>query len=209
MTTGRAARAPMRFWFEFASTYSYVGALRVESVAAAHGVPFEWKPFLLGPIFQRQGWTDSPFNLYPARGRYMWRDIERLCGKLGLPFRWPSAFPRHTVLAARVACAAAGEPWLGDYVRAVFRANFAEDRDISSAGVIGDVLAGLGRDARTMLERATAQENKDRLRRETETAWERGIFGAPTAEVDGELFWGGDRLEDALAWWKGERWSTR
>ena len=101
--------APLQFWFEFASTYSYVAALRIEDLAKAKGVPFEWRPFLLGPIFQRQGWSDSPFNLYPARGRYMWRDIERLCLKHALPFRKPSSFPRHSVLAARVASAAAGE----------------------------------------------------------------------------------------------------
>jgi len=69
--------APLQFWFEFASTYSYVGASRIEAMARARGVPFEWRPFLLGPIFRHQGWNDSPFNLNPARGRYMWRDLER------------------------------------------------------------------------------------------------------------------------------------
>ena len=128
--------APMEFWFEFASTYSYVAALRIEEAAAARGIAIEWKPFLLGPIFQRQGWNDSPFNLYPARGLYMWRDIERLCRKHRLPFRRPSQFPRNSLLAARVACVARRE-WLPEFARAVYRANFAEDRDIGRQEVIG------------------------------------------------------------------------
>ena len=192
---------PLRFWFEFASTYSYVAALRVEEVARRRGLVFEWRPFLLGPIFQKQGWSDSPFNLFPERGRYMWRDIERLCGKYGHPFRRPSAFPRHSVLAARVACSAAGRPWLADYVRGVFRANFAEDRDIGRAEVIEDVLRSCGQDPAAAIALATSPECKDALRRETETAWSLGIFGAPTCVVDGgELFWGNDRLEDAMDW---------
>ena len=162
----------------------------------------EWygKPFLLVPIFQRQGWTDSPFNLYPARGRYMWRDIERRCLKYGLPFRKPTRFPRNSLLAARVACVAAGQTWLPELVRAVYRANFAADRDIADAAVLEEILVSLGQDGRDLLARAQTPDNKERLRRQTEEAWELGIFGAPTCVVKGELFWGDDRLEDALAW---------
>ena len=68
----------VEFWFEFASTYSYPAALRIESLAQSQGVPV-WKPFLLGPVFRSQGWSDSPFNLFPAKGRYMCRDLERIC----------------------------------------------------------------------------------------------------------------------------------
>src|SRR5262245_606451 len=100
--------APMEFWFEFGSSYSHVAALRIEDVARRRSVPIVWKPFLLGPLFRRQGWSDSPFNLYPARGRYMWRDVERRCRKFGLPFRRPSLFPRSSLLAARVAILAGG-----------------------------------------------------------------------------------------------------
>lgn len=192
--------APVQFWFDFASTYSYVAALRIEALAGSGGVPFEWRPFLLGPIFQRQGWSDSPFNLYPARGRYMWRDIERQCRRHGLPFRRPTVFPRNSVLAARVACAGSGRSWLPGFIRGVFRANFAEDRDISDAAVVGGILRSLGEDGDGVIALATSPGHKDRLRRETETAWEQGIFGAPTCVVDGELFWGNDRLEEALDW---------
>lgn len=73
---------PLEFWFEFASTYSYLAASRIEEVAAGSGVRLRWRPFLLGPIFASQGWGDSPFNLYPLKGRYMWRDMERLCEKI-------------------------------------------------------------------------------------------------------------------------------
>src|SRR5512144_141266 len=120
----------MQFWFEFASTYSYPVAMRVEIAAAEREVDLEGRPFLLGPIFAAQGWGDSPFNIYPAKGRYMWRDLERLCSRQGLPLRRPSRFPRSGLLAARVAVASAAERWLPDFVRAVYYANFAEDREI-------------------------------------------------------------------------------
>ncbi len=192
--------APLAFWFEFASTYSYPAAERVQEEAARAGVALEWRPFLLGPIFADQGWTDSPFNLYPAKGRYMWRDLERVCAGLGLPFRRPSRFPRNGLLAARVSLAAAGEPWLPGFVRGVYRANFAEDRDIADADVLAALLRDAGQDSAPWLERAGAPDTKAALRAQTEAAAQLGIFGAPTFVVAGELFWGGDRLRDALAW---------
>jgi len=192
------APSKVQFWFEFASTYSHLAAYRIEQLSAAIGVRIEWKPFLLGPIFSRQGWEDSPFNLYPAKGRYMWRDMERLAAKYAIPFRRPTKFPRSGLLAARVACAGAREAWLPDFVRAVFRANFADDRDISRQETIAAILSELGLDAEAMLAAASTQANKDRLRAQTEEAAALGIFGAPSFVVNGELFWGNDRLEDAL-----------
>ncbi len=188
----------LEFWFEFASTYSYPAAARVEALAAERGVALVWRPFLLGPIFRAQGWNDSPFNLQPAKGRYMWRDLERTCGRLGLPFRRPSSFPRSGLVAARVACRFACEEWLPDFVGAVYRANFAEDRDVASAEVIGALLAGLGVDAPHALAEAAAPESKAALREQTERATQLGIFGAPSWLAGGELFWGNDRLEEAL-----------
>jgi len=186
----------LQLWFEFASTYSYPAVQRIEALADGPGVGVEWKPFLLGPVFKNQGWNDSPFNLYPAKGRYMWRDLERLCAKYGLPFRRPSVFPRSSLLAARVACTAAAEPWCGDFVRAVFHANFADDRDIASV----ETVTAIRRPGRALVEAAAAPETKARLRAATERAIALGIFGAPTAVVGDELFWGNDRLEDAVAW---------
>jgi 2-hydroxychromene-2-carboxylate isomerase len=193
----------LEVWFEFASTYSYPAIARVEDVARAAGVDPTWRPFLLGPIFQSQGWSDSPFNLYPAKGRYMWRDLERLAASGGIPFRRPSVFPRNGVLAARVALLAADEGWCGPFARAVYAANFAEDRDIGAREVIGAVLAQLGRDPGDVFARAEEPQRKLRLREQTARAGELGIFGAPSFVTRGELFWGNDRLEQALAWSRG------
>ena len=197
--------ARVRFWFDFASTYSYLAAMRMEALAARAGVQVDWTAFLLGPIFRNQGWDDSPFNLNPARGRYMWRDLERQCARHGIPFRRPSVFPRNSVLAARVACAAEGRPWLAEYARAVFRANFEEDRDISIHDEVARALAAAGQEPDEALAGVAAPEQRGALRRRTERAWEMGIFGAPTLEVDGEIFWGNERIEDAFAWARGER----
>ena len=189
---------PIHFWFEFASTYSYPAAMRVERLAREAGVPLVWRPFLLGPIFRAQGWNDSPFNIYPAKGRYMWRDLERICERSGIPFLRPSRFPQNGLLAARVACLTSTEPWLPDFVRAVYHANFAEDLDISDVRVIGAILESLGQKGTDVIERAGGAENKDRLRLQEKEAIRVGIFGAPTCMVGEEMFWGNDRLDDAI-----------
>jgi 2-hydroxychromene-2-carboxylate isomerase len=190
----------LEFWFEFASTYSYPAALRIEEVARAAGVALAWRPFLLGPIFREQGWNDSPFNLYPAKGRYMWRDLERICAELGFPFRRPSSFPRQSLPAARVACRFASEPWLPEFVRSVYRANFAEDLEIGEAEVVAGRLDGLGLPGAALVDEARSAEGKQALRAQTERAAQLGIFGAPTCVAGGELFWGNDRIEAAVAW---------
>src|SRR3954454_15484971 len=114
----------VEFWFDFASTYSYPAAMRIEHLAQQAGASLLWRPFLLGPIFQQQGWETSPFNIYPPKGRYMWRDLERLCDRLAIPFRKPAVFPRNGLVAARVACRFAEASWIGTFVRGVFSANF-------------------------------------------------------------------------------------
>jgi 2-hydroxychromene-2-carboxylate isomerase len=189
----------LEFWFEFASTYSYPAAMRVERVARAEGVEVAWRPFLLGPIFAAQGWNDSPFNLYPVKGRYMWRDLERICADLGTPMRRPSRFPRNGLLAARVACHAQEQPWLPEFVRQVYRANFADDREISDPAVVGEILEAVGQ-PRGLLAAADSPETRAKLRAQTERAQALGIFGAPSFVAAGELFWGNDRLESALEW---------
>jgi 2-hydroxychromene-2-carboxylate isomerase len=188
------------FWYDFASTYSYPAAMRVERLARSAGVETAWRPFLLGPIFARQGWTDSPFNLDPAKGRYMWRDLERICAREGLALRQPSVFPRNGILAARVALLGEAEGWGADFSRAVYRANFAEDRDIAAPAVLGAILDALGLPAAALLERAAQPATKECFRAQTEEAMTLGIFGAPSFTVGSELFWGNDRLEDAVAW---------
>jgi uncharacterized protein (DUF924 family)/2-hydroxychromene-2-carboxylate isomerase len=190
---------PLEFWFEFASTYSYPASQRVEALCLAGAVPLRWRAFLLGPIFGAQGWNDSPFNIYPAKGQNMWRDLERLCAEGGLPFRRPSRFPRNGLLAARVACANADAAWLPPFVRAVYRANFAEDREIAEPAVIGEILAALGQDGAAVIAAAQSPDSKERLRAQTDEAIRRGVYGAPSFTVGDELFWGNDRLEAALA----------
>jgi len=197
--------AAVEFWFEFASTYSYPAAMRIEALARGAAVELTWRPFLLGPIFAGQGWRDSPFNLYPAKGRYMWRDLERTCARLGLPMRRPSEFPRGGLLAARVATAAAGAAWLPAFVQGVYRANFVDDRDIAQPAIVGSVLAALGIEADRWLREASSEAVKQRLRAATEEATALGVFGAPTLRVADELFWGNDRVEEAIAWARSGR----
>ncbi len=191
------------FWFEFASTYSYPAAMRIGPLAKAAGVAVRWRPFLLGPIFKDHGWPTSPFNLYPAKGRYMWRDIERICDGLGLPLMQPVPFPQNAVLSARVALIGLADDWGEDFCRAIYRAEFGDGRNIGEQSVIAEILKHLGQDADTTLQQSQSDENKSRLRAETEQARNLGIFGAPSfVTSDGELFWGNDRLEAALAWAK-------
>jgi 2-hydroxychromene-2-carboxylate isomerase len=192
--------AALEFWFEFASTYSYPAAMRIEAAAAAAGVRVVWRPFLLGPIFGAQGWRDSPFNIYPAKGRYMWRDLERTCDRLGLAFGRPTQFPRNGLLAARVATAADAAAWLPEFVRRVYRANFADDRDIGQPDTIAGVLASLGLPSEEWLARAAADATKARLRASTDEATAAGIFGAPSMRTGDELFWGNDRIDEAIEW---------
>jgi 2-hydroxychromene-2-carboxylate isomerase len=191
------------FWFDFASTYSYPAAMRIGPLAQNSGVRVRFRPFLLGPIFKVQGWTTSPFNLYPAKGRHMWRDLERLCADLNLPFRQPDPFPQHSLLAARVALAGLERDWGEDFCRAVFRAEFGEGRRIHGPAVMSDILAELQIEPEPVLMAAQSDAMKARLRAQTEEAERLGIFGAPSfMTTDGELFWGNDRLEQALRWAK-------
>lgn len=190
----------LEFWFEFASTYSYPAAMRIEALTVERKVPLVWRPFLLGPIFRDQGWNDSPFNLYPAKGRYMWRDLERVCDAQGIPFRRPTRFPRNGLLAARVASRYPDAAWLPEFTRSVYRANFADDLDIADAAVVAACLECSGEDPRRLLEEAQSEATKARLRARTDEANKLGIFGAPTFVVGSELFWGNDRLDDAITW---------
>ena len=190
----------LSFWFDFASTYSYPAAMQIEQLAQELGVPLSWNAFLLSRIFRAQGWSDSPFNLYPVKGHYMWRDLERICEAQQLPFRRPSQFPRNGLLAARIACRFSGAAWIPAFVRAVYHANFAEDQDIADRSVIAACLRSVNQDAETILEAAASAETKTMLREQTERAVDLGIFGAPSFIADEELFWGNDRLEEALSW---------
>lgn len=189
----------LHFWFEFASTYSYPAAMRIEAAAKARGVAIEWRPFLLGPIFASQGWKDSPFNLYPAKGAYMERDLARTCAALDLPFVMPKPFPQNALLCARIACALEGAP-RARFAQAVYALEFGEGRTISDPLNAAEALRRAGLDV-ALVERAQDEDVKAALRAATEEAQSLGIFGAPSfVTSDREVFWGNDRLEEALEW---------
>jgi 2-hydroxychromene-2-carboxylate isomerase len=191
------------FWYEFASTYSYPAAMRIERQASIEGVTVRWRPFLLGPIFSSHGWNDSPFNLYPAKGRYMWRDLERICAKENLPLKLPPLrFPQNGLKAARIALVLAENGPIGDFSRGVYTASFAEQKDISDDETLAGILRTLDLDPAVVVAAANTPENKAKLKVQTDETIARGIFGAPSFTIGEELFWGGDRLDDAIAWAK-------
>jgi 2-hydroxychromene-2-carboxylate isomerase len=193
--------ATLDFYFDFASTYSYPAATRIGALAKEAGVTLRWRPFLLGPIFKAQGLETSPFNLYPIKGQNMVRDVERLCADLGLAFRRPEPFPAHSLLAGRVGTVGVVDGWIEQFAPALYRAEFAEGKRIDDPQVLGSILLELGIDAERTLARAQSDEIKGALRGATEDASRAGVFGAPSfVTQSGELFWGNDRLEQALAW---------
>lgn len=199
------SRPVLDFWYDFASTYSYLSAMRIEAVAQKAGVQLRWRPFLLGPIFAAQGWTSSPFNLFPAKGRYMWRDMERRTRALGLPLKRPEPFPQNSLSAARIALAGREAGWTPAFTRACFDLGFGQGRSIQDEATLADALRKTGVDVQQTLTLAKSEEVKNRLRAETEMAKSIGIFGAPSfVSEDGELFWGDDRLEDAMSWATGQ-----
>ncbi|WP_319546166.1 2-hydroxychromene-2-carboxylate isomerase [Ruegeria conchae] len=190
--------ATLQFWFDFASTYSYLSAMRIQQAAAEKRVAVEWHPFLLGPIFAEQGWNNSPFNLYPAKGRYMWRDMERLCAARDLPFQQPKNFPQNSLQAARLALAIGSTNQRGAFVRAVYSAQFGAGQDISDLRVLADCLAmsGVSQD---VMEQIGSPQIKSALFEQVDRAKALHIFGAPSFITKDELFWGDDRLDDAIS----------
>jgi 2-hydroxychromene-2-carboxylate isomerase len=188
----------IEFWFEFASNYSYLSVMRIEDTARARGVRIAWKPFLLGPIFRALGMETSPFLLQKEKGAHMWQDMVRQCRKYGIGWTRPSAFPRPSVLPARVALVGAEEPWIGAFSKKVMDLNFVRDQDINDTAHLAPILTELGLPAAEILAQAQSEPTKGRLREQTDEARRRGVFGAPTFFVGAELFWGNDRLDDAL-----------
>lgn len=192
-------RPNLEFWFEFGSNYSYLSLMRIEELTREAEVPLVWKPFLLGPIFKELGWSTSPFVLQKEKGNYMWKDIERQSAKYALPFKRPSVFPRIAVLPMRVAVFAADKPWIAAFCARVMQQNWVEDLDINDKRNVLLALDGIVEHPAGILREAQEDANKLRLRQNTEEARRLGIFGAPTFFVNGEMFWGNDRLEDAIA----------
>ena len=197
------------FWFDFASTYSYPAAMRIAALAEERQVSIRYRPFLLGPIFADQGWRNSPFNIFPNKGKYMWRDMERICAAAHLPLTKPDPFPQNSLLAARVTHALPEEARPA-FVRAVYAAAFGAGKAIAERTVLADILVSLGQNASAILEKAGQDAVKMKLKSESEEARRLGLFGAPSfVTEDGELFWGNDRLIDALDWADGSSTSGK
>ena len=190
----------LELYYEFASQYSYPAVMLAENAAAARGLSLAYRPFLLGPVLAAQGYTKPPFIQYAVKGEYVWRDLERLCSEAGLAWRRPSVFPRKSVLAARVALSGVDEGWCGSFSRRVYELNFVDDRDIEDEAAIRGVLSELGLSADAVLARALSEDNRARLKAQTDHALKIGVFGAPMFVVGSELFWGQDRMRQALDW---------
>ena len=185
-------------YFDFSSPYSYLAVARIDKMAAAHGIKVRLVPVVLGAIFNRLGWQSSPFLAQPRKLAYMWQDVKRQANKYSLEFEEPTQFPIGSILPARIATAFSDAPWLHDFCLEVFKAYFARNKDISTTDTIERILKQMDLDPQEILPRASSQETKDRLKLITEQADSLQIFGAPTFIVHDQLFWGDDRLEDAI-----------
>lgn len=189
---------PLHFWYEFASPYACLAALRVEDLAKTKGVEVTWHPFLLGAIYKMMNMPTPPMQLTPQKEAYMWMDAKRQAKKYGISCVPPSKFPRVAVLPARVALLGREAGWCPEFSRRIFLANFTKDQEINEPSVVGAILEDIGLDPEETIKKAESPENKLALRQETQKAYDLGIFGVPTWFVGSEVFWGNDRLEEAL-----------
>lgn len=199
---GPAAR-PFEFWFDFSSPFAYLGATQVDALARRAGAKVTWRPFLLGALFKNIGTAEVPLSTFSApKQAYYGRELDRFAAAYGVPFRFPTRFPMTSVSALRVAIAAGDR--LPEVALRIFRAYWAEDRDISDRAVLAACCADVGLDP-ALVDRTQDPEVKDALRRATEEAAAKGLCGAPSYVVDGHVFWGQDRMgfvERAIAGWK-------
>ena len=198
--------APIEFYFDFSSPYGYLGAQRIDEIGAKHGREVDWKPFLLGAVFKTT--RSEPLLDIPMKGDYARIDMPRVARRLGVPFAMPSPFPFMSVAACRAYY------WLSDrdpaqakeLAKAIYRASFGEGRDMSGAETVVEVASGLGIDGAELSAALQDQAVKDRLRQEVDTGIEKGVFGSPFVFVDGEPFWGHDRLDTIDAWLETGGW---
>lgn len=192
---------PIEFYFDFSSPYGYLLSEKIDEVAARHGRKVKWRPILLGVVFKATG--SAPLTLqYPAKAEYSVRDFERSARFLGVPYRHPSKFPLATQAAARAFYWIHGQNHRlsRDFVHAAFRALFVESRDISSLDTVLDIAAEMGLDRAQVAAGIQSQEIKDRLKTEVDGAIAKGVFGAPYVIIDGEPFFGADRLPQIERW---------
>jgi 2-hydroxychromene-2-carboxylate isomerase len=189
------------FWFTMGSTYSYLSVMRLDSVERTSGVRFNWRPFHLLAILQEM--NHIPFADKPAKCAYMWRDIERRAVMYGIPTSVPAPYPvKQSIVANLVAIVGMRQGWGIDFVRAAYRRWFQLAQESGSEPNVSESLRDIGQDPQPILALASTPELKESLLSETGIARDLGIFGSPTFAVGREIFWGDDRLEDAISWFK-------
>lgn len=193
---------PLDFWIEYGSTYTYLSVARIGRLAHASGVEVRWQPFFVMPIMAELGLNQGPFLPFPSKTAYMWRDIERRALRHSVAYSRPSTYPVNSLLTARIACIASAEGWCQPFTESVFRLHWTENVLVGSEENLHRALSGLGKDQSLLRSQAQSPEVKETLKKQTERAKSLGIFGAPSFTVRGELFWGDDRLEEALEWAK-------
>jgi 2-hydroxychromene-2-carboxylate isomerase len=190
--------ADLHFWYEFSSPTSYLSAMRLDDVAKAKGVASVWHPFLLGGLVRMQSPSRPPAEVAQVRSNYLWRDAERQAKRYGLPFKKPTKFPRPAILPAQVASIGLAEGWGKNFSRKALAANFVDDLDIHEVPVVTSLLARMDLNPDEILKRAQTDAVKLELQRATQRAFDQGCFGVPSFVVNGETFWGEDRLEQAV-----------
>ena len=174
------------YFFDIVSPYSYIASMLIEDVARRGNAKVNWKPFLLGGVFNAVGTTDPP-GVHPTKKPYLQKDLQRLSGHLKIPIKMPADFPARTVLAMRTLCGFNPDE-IVQATKILFEAYWVNNQDISDPKVLASIV---GKDA---VERAGIQEIKDALFQSTDEAVRRGAFGAPTFFVKDEMFFGHDRL---------------
>lgn len=194
--------APIDFWFSIGSTYTYLTAMRLDSVARASGIAFNWRPFSVRALMQEM--NNIPFAGKPAKEAYMWRDLERRAGKYGLPGSFPVDYPLQEFdRANRIAVLAAREGWCEAYVKGSYENWFQHSLPAGEMDCLERLLPALGQDVDRVLAAADSDAIEQAYRSATDAARELGIFGSPSFVVGGnELFWGDDRLEDAIEYYR-------
>lgn len=187
------------FWFSIGSTYSYLTVMRLREVEKASGVNFNWRPFNIRHVMVEQ--NNVPFKDKPVKAAYMWRDIERRAQGYGLTPKLPAPYPlAGLVLANQVATLGVERGWIADYTQATYRRWFERGEPAGEEPNISESLREIGCDPRAVLATAQTQHVVDKLETATNDAMKLGVFGSPTFTIGREVFWGDDRLDDAVHW---------
>ena len=193
--------ATIDFWFCVGSTYTYLTAMRVDQVAERECVEFHWRPFSCRILMTEQ--NNIPFRGKPVKMSYMWRDIERRAAMYGLPVRVPVPYGLTEYdLVNRIAILASREGWCRDYVKESYRRWFQDGKEISLNPTLGQVLRAIGQDPERVLSAAGTETVEQSYKAATDEARRLNVFGSPTFVIGQEVFWGDDRLEDAVQWAK-------